>query len=84
MNTSNPLFAGLGKDEEDVAQQYDEPVILRLGVKESDELSDGFPKSAEELFAYHAVILDDVETSFFSQDQMLLLRRSSAHGAAGC
>ena len=75
VNTSNPLFAGLGKDEEDVAQQYDEPVIIRLGVKASDELSEGFPKSAEELFGYHAVILDDVETSFFSQDQMLFLRR---------
>tara|TARA_R110002049_G_scaffold46487_1_gene135147 strand:+ start:96266 stop:98665 length:2400 start_codon:yes stop_codon:yes gene_type:complete len=75
VNTSNPLFAGLGKDEEDIAQQYDEPVIIRLGVKESDELSDGFPKSAEELFGYHAVILDDIETGFFSQDQMLLLRR---------
>jgi len=75
VNTTNPLFAGLGEDEEDVAQQYDEPVILRLGVNESEELSDGFPKSAEELFGYHAIILDDVEASFFSQDQMLLLRR---------
>ena len=72
---TNPLFAGLGEDEEDAAQQYDEPVILRLGVKESEELSDGFPESAEELFAYHGVILDDIEPAFFTQDQMLLLRR---------
>jgi uncharacterized membrane protein len=72
---TNPLFAGLGEDEEDVAQQYDEPVILRLGVKESEELSEGFPALAEELFAYHGVILDDIETGFFTQDQLLLLRR---------
>ncbi len=75
VSDTNPLFAGLGKDEEDIASQYDEPVILRFGVKESDELSEGFPDSDEELFAYHAVILDDLETGFFSQDQMLRLRR---------
>ncbi len=72
---TNPLFAGLGKDEEDAAQQYDEPVIIRLGVKESEELSDGFPESSEELFAYHGVILDDLEPEFFTQDQMLLLKK---------
>lgn len=75
VNTSNPLFQGLGEIEEEAAQQYDEPVIIRLGVKESEELSDGFPESAEELFAYHGVILDDIEPEFFSQDQLLLLRR---------
>ncbi len=75
VNTTNPLFQGLGEADEDVAQQYDEPVIIRLGVKESEELSDGFPESSEELFGYHAVILDDLEPEFFSQDQLLLLRR---------
>lgn len=75
VNATNPLFAGLGEAEEDAAQQYDEPVIVRLGVKESEELSDGFPESPEELFAYQGVILDDIETGFFTQDQMLLLRR---------
>jgi uncharacterized membrane protein len=75
VSDTNPLFAGLGKDEEEIASQYDEPVILRFGVKESEELSDGFPESDEELFAYHAVILDDIETDFFSQDQLLRLRR---------
>lgn len=75
VNDTNPLFAGLGSDEEEAAQQYDEPVIIRMGVKESEELSDGFPESAEELFGYHGVILDDLESGFFTQDQMLLLRR---------
>ncbi|QDT04514.1 hypothetical protein K227x_29060 [Rubripirellula lacrimiformis] len=75
VSETNPLFAGLGADEEDLATQYDEPVILRFGVKESEELSEGFPDSDEELFSYHGVVLDDVETSFFSQDQLLRLRR---------
>ena len=75
VNDTNPLFAGLGGAEEEAAQQYDEPVIIRLGVKESEELSDGFPETAEELFAYHGVILDDIESEFFTQDQMLLLRK---------
>ncbi|MEC7679753.1 MAG: hypothetical protein VX694_10820 [Planctomycetota bacterium] len=75
VSSTNPLFAGLGKDEEDSAEQYDEPVLIRFGVKESEELSDGFPTSEEELFAYHAIILDDLETEFFTQDQMLLLRK---------
>lgn len=72
---TNPLFQGLGDDEEEAAEQYDEPVIVRLGVKESEELSDGFPDNSEELFAYHGIILDDIETDFFTQDQMLLIRR---------
>ncbi len=82
VTSTNPLFAGLG-DEEEAAQQYDEPVILRLGVRESEELSNGFPDTAEELFAYHGVILDDLETEFFTQDQMLLLRRFVAERGGG-
>ena len=83
VNSTNPLFAGLGDDEEEAAQQYDEPVIIRLGVKESEELSDGFPETAEELFGYHGVILDDVESGFFTQDQMLLLRKFVAARGGG-
>jgi len=75
VSETNPLFAGLGEDEEAAAEQYDEPVIVRLGVRESEELSDGFPNSEAELFAYHGVILDDMETEFFTQDQLLMLRR---------
>lgn len=74
VSDSNPLFAGLGDGEEEAAEQYDEPVILRLGVREEEELSDGFPKMADELFAYHGVILDDLETQFFTQDQLVMLR----------
>ena len=74
VSETNPLFQGVAEDSE-AAEQYDEPVIIRLGVEESEELSKGFPKTAEELFGYHALILDDIEPEFFSQDQMLLIRK---------
>lgn len=70
---SNPLFRGFGADEEQ-AEQYDEPVMLRLGTEDAEELRGGFPKSADELYRYHAVILDDVEADFFSPDQKKLLK----------
>jgi hypothetical protein len=82
VSSTNPLFAGLGAEEE-AAEQFDEPVILRLGVREQEELSHGFPDTPEELFAYHGIILDDLEASFFTQDQMLLLRRFVAERGGG-
>ena len=75
VNTSNPLFSGFDPNVEEGAEQYDEPVILRYGIDESEELSRGFPKDSDELFAYQAVILDDIESAFFTQEQLLLLRQ---------
>ncbi|MEM6779081.1 MAG: hypothetical protein AAF670_15595 [Planctomycetota bacterium] len=75
VRSTNPLFAGLDDAEAELREQIDEPVILRLGVRDSEELSDGFPKSVEELFGYDAVILDDLDASFFTEDQMTQLRR---------
>ncbi len=72
---TNRLFDGVDSAEDELVQQYDEPVMIRLGVKESEELSDGFPETREELFAYHAIILDDIESEYFTQDQMLLMRQ---------
>jgi hypothetical protein len=83
VSETNPLFAGLGESEEETAQQYDEPVIIRLGVREQEELSDGFPKTAAELFAYQGVILDDIESDFFTQDEMEMLRRFVAARGGG-
>lgn len=72
--TSNPLFRGFGQQAE--AQRYDQPVLIRLGTRDAGELADGFPKSAEQLFGeYRAVIIDDLEAEFFSQEQMNLLER---------
>ncbi len=77
----NPLIAGFSEDEE-TAEKYDEPVLLRLGVDE-DELVTGFPKEAEDLFPYHGVILDDVEAAFFTQKQLALLRDFVANRGGG-
>lgn len=83
VSSANPLFAGLDDNDEETAQRYDEAVLIRLGVRDADELVRGFPRTAEELFAYHAVILDDIEPEFFSQDQLLLLRRFVAARGGG-
>lgn len=71
---TNPLFRGFDNVEPDDAKQYDEPVILRLGAEDASELRGGFPKTADLLFRYHAVVLDDVEAEFFTSDQMRLLQ----------
>ncbi|WP_235935028.1 hypothetical protein [Candidatus Laterigemmans baculatus] len=75
LGSTNPLFAGLGGDEEEAAEQLDEPVLLRLGVTDAQELVEGFPSDPDALFPFSAIILDDVEADFFTQDQLLLLRR---------
>ncbi len=70
---TNPLFRGFGQPDD--TQRYDQPVLTRVNTRDAAELRGGFPRTAEELFAYDAVILDDVEAAFFSPDQHDLLRR---------
>ncbi len=72
---SNPLYRGFDNQEQEETEQYDQPVLVRLNTRDATELQDGFPKTPELLFGYHAVILDDVEAAFFTHDQMDLLRR---------
>jgi uncharacterized membrane protein len=82
---TNPLYRGFDPKEE-ITEQYDQPVLVRIYPdRGSDpaELRDGFPKTAEDLFKYHALILDDVDAEFFSQDQMDLVRRFVAERGAG-
>ncbi|HCN78708.1 MAG TPA: hypothetical protein DIT13_16125 [Verrucomicrobiales bacterium] len=72
--SSNPLFRGFG--DQSTAQRYDQPVLIRLGTRDAQELSEGFPKSAGDLFGeYRAIILDDLEADFFTQEQMKLIER---------
>ena len=71
---SNPLFRGFDRKTEET-ERYDKPVLVRLNTKDEAELRDGFPKTAEELYPYHAVIFDDLESEFFTQDQMSLVQR---------
>ena len=80
---SNPLFRGFDNKDEEQTEQYDQPVLMRLNTRDEAELRDGFPKTDEELFGYHAVILDDIEAGFFSHDQMELLRRFVAERGGG-
>jgi uncharacterized membrane protein len=47
--------------------------FLRLGVRDSLELAEGFPETRAELFQYRAVILGSLEASFFSADQLRML-----------
>ncbi|MEN6334947.1 MAG: glutamine amidotransferase [Phycisphaerales bacterium] len=73
--TSNPLYRGFDVQDKEQAEQYDQPVLVRLNTRDRTELHEGFPKTAEELFEYQAIILDDIEAAFFSRDQMDLIRR---------
>ncbi len=73
--STNPLYRGFDPPDAEETEQYDEPVLVRLGTRDDAELRGGFPKTADELYVYHAVVLDDVEAGFFTQDQMLLLQK---------
>jgi uncharacterized membrane protein len=83
VTSDNPLFQGFDGKDPDEKERYDQPVLLRLGVEGSDELRDGFPMTAAQLFAYDAVILDDLEADFFKADQLLLLRQFVATRGGG-
>jgi uncharacterized membrane protein len=74
VGSSNPLFAGFEDVSEEEKEQYHEPVFARLGVSDGEQLRQGFPHTAEELFSYHALVIDDIEENFFSSDQQSLLR----------
>lgn len=71
--SSNPLYRGFEGEEEET-ERYDQPVLVRLETRDNSELSDGFPKQREELFGYHALVLDDVEADFFTTDQHQAVR----------
>lgn len=81
--SSNPLFRGFQSGENAELQRYDKPVLVRVNVDSGDELSGGFPKTAEELFTYKAIILDDVESEFFSPEQLRLVQRFVADRGGG-
>jgi uncharacterized membrane protein len=80
---SNPLYRGFDNKDQEQTEQYDQPVLVRLNTRDEAELRDGFPKTREELFGYHAVILDDIEAEFFSHDQMELLQEFVAKRGGG-
>ena len=81
--SSNPLFRGFGNQSKEEIERYDQPVMVRLGTEDANELSGGFPKTAEELFRYRAIIVDDVEAEFFTSAQMSLLQKFVSERGAG-
>lgn len=81
--TSNPLFRGFGNQAPEEVQRYDQPVLVRLNTRDELELRSGFPRAPENLYGYHAVILDDVEAEFFAPDQALLLQKFVSERGGG-
>lgn len=79
----NQLFEGFNRDDEETAERHDEPVLTRLGTQDEEELRDGFPQSADLLYKYDAIVLDDIEAEFFSQDQLSLLEGFVARRGGG-
>lgn len=81
--TSNPLFRGFGDQSPDEVQRYDQPVLVRLNTRDEVELRAGFPRTPEELYGYHAVIVDDLEAEFFTPDQAQLLQKFVSERGGG-
>jgi uncharacterized membrane protein len=81
--TSNPLFRGFGSQAPEEVQGYDQPVLVRLNTRDEMELRAGFPRTPEDLFGYHAVILDDLEAEFFAPEQALLLQKFVSERGGG-
>jgi hypothetical protein len=71
---SNPLFRGFDDPNKQGTGEYDKPVLVRFGTTDEQELRTGFPQTAAELNRYHAVVVDDLEAEFFTQDQLLMLK----------
>lgn len=47
----------------------------RQGIKNKDELKGGFPVRQEELFKFKALILGDIEASYYTIDQLEMIER---------
>ncbi len=80
--SSNPLFRGFGKNDEET-ERYDQPVMVRLNTKDEAELRAGFPKTAEELYGFEGLIIDDLEAEFFTAEQQMLIQRYVSERGGG-
>jgi len=81
--SSNPLYRGFDNQSKEDVERYDQPVLVRLNTRDGAELAGGFPKTAEDLFAYHAIVVDDLEAEFFTRDQQALLQRFVSERGGG-
>lgn len=82
--TSNPLFRGFGNQAAEDVVAYDKPVMIRQNVEDENELANGeFPSTPEDLYKYHAIILDDLEYEFFKPDQAALIQKFVSERGGG-
>ena len=81
--SSNPLFRGFANQSAEEVERYDQPVLVRLNTRDEFELRSGFPRTPEDLYAYHAVIIDDLEAEFFTPDQEALLQKFVSERGGG-
>lgn len=81
--SSNPLFRGFGNQSKEEIERYDQPVLIRLNTKDEFELRGGFPKLPEDLYGYHAILLDDLESEFFTPDQLTLVQKFVSERGGG-
>jgi len=81
--TGNPLFRGFGDQSREEVERYDQPVLVRLNTRDDMELRTGFPVTAEDLYGYDAVILDDLEAAFFKPDQAMLVQKFVSERGGG-
>lgn len=81
--TSNPLFRGFGEQSREEVERYDQPVLVRLNTRDELDLRSGFPTTPEELYGYHAIIVDDLEADFFKPDQQSLVQKFVSERGGG-
>jgi uncharacterized membrane protein len=82
-DANNPFFRGFDNPDRQNLAEYDKPVLVRLNTRDQNELRQGFPSTPKELFEYHAVVLDDIEASFFNAEQMDLIRQFTGERGGG-
>jgi uncharacterized membrane protein len=82
--STSPLYDGFDHPDAETAERSDEPVLIGLGKKLDDaESRPHFPKTADELYHCHAIVLDDLEAGFFTPDQLALIRRFVSERGGG-
>jgi uncharacterized membrane protein len=64
-------------------QRTGENKFYRQGVGAQTELATGFPKTEEELFSYHGLIIGSVEAGFFSADELRSIEAFVARRGGG-
>jgi len=81
--SSNPLFRGFDNQAPEEVERYDQPVLVRLNPRDEFELRAGFPRTPEDLYGYHAIIVDDLEADFFNAEQATLLQKFVSERGGG-